>query len=179
MNNQDKNQEKNRGFTIVETLVAVAILMIAIAGPLTIAQKSLISAIYAKDQVTATFLAQDAIEYVKNMRDANVSRWAEWVDQEMAFNCGEDGTEPPCNVDTTALIYNVTSEYDLYLLDNRGYFPDSTQGGKKSIFSRQVYVTPDLSGNGYEAKVKVIVKWRNGKLQNAVTLEEQIFNVVL
>jgi hypothetical protein len=53
---------KKSGFTIVETLVAVAILMIAIAGPLTIVNKSLRAAMEAQDQVTAAYLAQDVIE---------------------------------------------------------------------------------------------------------------------
>ena len=81
------------------------------------------------------------MEYVKNMRDANIDTFAEWIN-EMVFQCGEHG---PCNVDTTTSTYNVTTEYDLYLLDNRGYFPDSTQGGKKSIFSREIYITPEMT----------------------------------
>jgi Tfp pilus assembly protein PilV len=61
--NKNKNQ---KGFTIVETLVAVTILMISIAGPLTVANKGLLAAINAKDQMIASYLAQDAMEYVKN-----------------------------------------------------------------------------------------------------------------
>ena len=60
------NHKKDKGFTIIETLVAITILMIAIAGPLTIAQKGFIASIYARDQVTASFLAQDMMEAIKN-----------------------------------------------------------------------------------------------------------------
>ena len=38
------------GFTLIETLVAISLLLIAVASPLTIAQKGLASAIYAKDR---------------------------------------------------------------------------------------------------------------------------------
>src|SRR3989344_8702148 len=66
-----------KGFTIIETLVAVAILMISIAGPLTIAHKGLLAAVYAHDNVTASYLAQDAMEYIKNVKDYNILRSTE------------------------------------------------------------------------------------------------------
>ena len=62
---------KNRGFTLVETLVAIAVLSLAITGPMVIAQKGIGSAIYARDEVTAFYLAQEAVEYIRNVRDTN------------------------------------------------------------------------------------------------------------
>jgi prepilin-type N-terminal cleavage/methylation domain-containing protein len=70
-----------RGFTLVETLVAVLLLTVAIAGPLTIISKSLITALVAKDQVTAFFLAQDAVEYVRFVRDTNKLQDSAWRDE--------------------------------------------------------------------------------------------------
>lgn len=62
-------QNHTVGFTLIEALVAISILMIAIASPMTLAQKGLSSASLSKDQMIAAFLAQDAIEAVKNIRD--------------------------------------------------------------------------------------------------------------
>src|SRR6185437_13507555 len=61
----------NKGFTLIETLVAVLLLSIAIVGPMTIAQKGLQTALISKDQATAFNLAQDAIEFVRFARDTN------------------------------------------------------------------------------------------------------------
>jgi prepilin-type N-terminal cleavage/methylation domain-containing protein len=66
INNLKKMQ---RGFTLIETLVAVLLLVIAIAGPLTVASRAFNSALVAKDQITAYYLAQDALEYVRFRRD--------------------------------------------------------------------------------------------------------------
>src|SRR3989344_3821699 len=61
---------KNSGFTLIETLIAVLLLATAIAGPLTIASKGLTSTMVAKDQFIAFYLAQDAIEQVRFLRDS-------------------------------------------------------------------------------------------------------------
>lgn len=58
-----------RGFTLVETMIAVTILALAIAGPLYTASRSVIAAQNASAQLTATYLAQEGIEYVRMMRD--------------------------------------------------------------------------------------------------------------
>lgn len=57
------------GFTMVETLVAISILLVVIIGPMTIAQKGIQNAYFARDQLTAVFLAQEAIEAVREKRD--------------------------------------------------------------------------------------------------------------
>jgi len=58
-----------RAFTLVETLVAITVLLLSIAAPLSIAANALFSAYYARDQITAYYLAAEAIEYIKNSRD--------------------------------------------------------------------------------------------------------------
>ena len=55
----------------METLIAVLVLSLAITGPLTIAQKGLQAALISKDQDTAFYLARDAVEYVRFVRDTN------------------------------------------------------------------------------------------------------------
>lgn len=59
----------NTGFTLVETLIAISILMLAIAGPLYTASRVLVAAEAARYQLTASQLAQEGIEYVRMMRD--------------------------------------------------------------------------------------------------------------
>jgi type II secretory pathway pseudopilin PulG len=69
--NNSFSKKKNcyAGFTLIETLIAISVLLLSITGPMEIASKSLFSAFYARDQITAYYLAQEAIEYIKNARD--------------------------------------------------------------------------------------------------------------
>ena len=58
-----------KGFTLIETLVAITILTLSIVGPLYTANRAIISAQLSRAQLTASYLAQEGIEYVRAMRD--------------------------------------------------------------------------------------------------------------
>ena len=67
-----QSSSRTFGFTLIETLVAISLLMTAIVAPMALAAQSLASAYYARDQITAYFLAQEAIEAVRSVRDGNI-----------------------------------------------------------------------------------------------------------
>jgi type II secretory pathway pseudopilin PulG len=60
------------GFTLVETLVAISIFTGAILSLLTFSGGSIGDTTYSKNKLVATFLAQEGLEYVKNLRDTYV-----------------------------------------------------------------------------------------------------------
>jgi prepilin-type N-terminal cleavage/methylation domain-containing protein len=63
---------KQKGFTLVETLVAVSIFSISILGLLAVLTQGISDTGYAKKKMMAGYLAQEGIEYVRNMRDTSV-----------------------------------------------------------------------------------------------------------
>ena len=67
------------GFTIIESLVAIAILVVAVMGTLSAVQTGLSSSTYSKDQITAFYLAQEAYEQVRNLRDGNELAGRGWL----------------------------------------------------------------------------------------------------
>ena len=73
-------KNKSRGLTLMETLVAIGILSVAISGPLMLSARGLIFAKYAKDQIIAFYLAQEAVEIVRNIRDGNLKAGGNWLD---------------------------------------------------------------------------------------------------
>jgi len=62
-------QNKNKGFTLIEVLVAIFVLITAVVVPLTIGSKAFAYSNFVRDQSTASYLAQEAMEYVRLLRD--------------------------------------------------------------------------------------------------------------
>ncbi|MDD5721147.1 MAG: hypothetical protein PHT16_01715 [Candidatus Pacebacteria bacterium] len=65
-------KSRNIGFTLVETLVSISIFTMSILGLMSILASGISDVNYAKQKMTAEYLAQEGIEYVRNMRDTDV-----------------------------------------------------------------------------------------------------------
>lgn len=61
--------KKQAGFSLVEMLVSVSILLLVITGPMTVASRTAKSATFATEQVQAFFLAQEGLELAQKLRD--------------------------------------------------------------------------------------------------------------
>ena len=191
MINRLKNILRGRaqsGFTLIETLVAVLILAIAIAGPLTIASKGLQAALVSKDQVTAFYLAQDAVEYVRYKRDtacltAGVSPCsnATWLGS--GVNSLSLCTGATCYIDSRAdTIVNVVppgcSSNLRYNANNYYFTYISGASVTCSPYNRTVRIQTPLDGNADEANLTVSVSWIDtaGVTHAPVTVTETLFN---
>jgi type II secretory pathway pseudopilin PulG len=178
-------KKQNKGFTLVEALVAISILMVAIVTPMTIAQNGLSSAMYSKDQMTASFLAQDAIEYIKNKRDEiGVQKdplagkaLGEWIGVSGYFaTCFQANG---CKIDT---VNNNVSAFNNEKLvvsrDVTGFLYYGYSAGDTSKFTRQIFIkSPAVDlGNQDEAVIRVIVSWQNGGNIETVEIKNFIYN---
>ena len=57
------------GFTIIEALVAIFILTISVSSMLGVTASSATSARYSNNEITANYLLQEAVDYIRNNRD--------------------------------------------------------------------------------------------------------------
>jgi len=178
-----------KGFTLLEALVAISILMVAVVAPITIAQKGLSSSIYSKNQMIASYLAQDAIEYIKNKRDQNVINdpAGDWLSG-LEFCLEPDY----CGIDTIGTDGNgfVQDNEEISLTKTRtdgfyGYIPTDSD---ETNFKRKIIIeVHDIDGSltdvltglplppkYNEALVTVEVRWGEG--DNFVTVKTLIYN---
>lgn len=180
-----------KGYSLVEVLVAVAILMLAIVGPLTIAAKSIQSTQYARQQVTAFFLAQEGITAVRVIRnDAALAYltpssptpnpWT-WMGGNMT-NCFDPWG---CNIDFSSatpinnVVSCVSSANCLLYMNTTGarkpLYKTSASGGTASPYTRTI----KLSQAGDEVSIESKVEWPSNLLggTQSVILQSSVFNV--
>lgn len=185
---------KERGFTLVETLVAISILVVAIVGPLTIAMRGLQSAFFAREQLTAVYLAQEGVEIIRMYRDqysmVNVGTGSDnWMSSParltslcaLATGCGVDinalanaGIRNCATTNACRLRYNATAINS----SSRGMY---THGGSAAYSPYTRVVTlQDVNGgsNSDEVIVTVKVSWNSGFFggTKTVTLQDRIFS---
>lgn len=137
------------GYSLIEVLIAIAVLLLSIVGPLTIAAKSLQTSFQARDQIVATYLAQEGIEgvialkqnsVIAGIQDGNLSALWDWAnaaslaDCRSADGCNFDVQYPISLSDTNftntitscsnradcRLYYDETAPVAKYSLDNSG-----------------------------------------------------------
>ena len=63
---------RGEGFTLLETIVALALIVGAMAGPFTLATRGIFAAKFSKSQLVALNLAQEGIELIRHARENNL-----------------------------------------------------------------------------------------------------------
>ncbi|MDP3958447.1 MAG: prepilin-type N-terminal cleavage/methylation domain-containing protein [bacterium] len=176
----------SRGFTLIETLVATFVLITAIVGPLSIVAKGFFFANYTRDQVTAFYLAQEAIEFIRSKRDNVTLAGSTWA----TFKANPGTSNPPgirdclvannpngCSIDAkwnTIAACGSTCEY--LRQDSAGLY--NYQDGNETPFRRTIkmYYEPSGDPNANELRIEVEMLWANGTLTKSFVLKESVFN---
>lgn len=98
LNSKRYTLNPSSGFSLLETLVAISILMMTIVGPLSLASKGIVFADYVKDEIAGFYLAQEAIEAIRNIRDSNIKNNSSWL-ASIKEKCMSDTGSIPCRID--------------------------------------------------------------------------------
>jgi Tfp pilus assembly protein PilV len=188
-----KNQNALRsGLTLVETLVAISILLMSVVGPIVIYARSISDARYAKDKMTAYYLAQEAIELVRFRVGSNLNSGYDWfgnasnpLDYDL-YDCN-DSSGPNTDVCTINSLNSKICKPDgtqpcdsnLYINSSGVYYNipfGVSPTDPISKFSRIVffnsYATANTQKNG--TVVSSTVSWKQSGTEKKVTLNEYI-----
>jgi type II secretory pathway pseudopilin PulG len=173
------------GFTLVETLVAILIFSISILSILSILASSIGDTTYAKDRIIAGYLAQEGIEYVRNIRDnyvlyPSIGGWsgsssfvAKMTPCTANNKCGFSATTPTTPTNSISFFNCTADSLHCALYLTNGVYNDSL-GSVNSGFTREVWMATTTNPN--EVKIFSEVDYHQGSGTANIIFSEDLFN---
>ncbi len=179
-----KQKNIKKGFTLVETLIAISIFSVSVIALMSFLSQNISNAGYAKRRMIATYLAQEGIESVRNMRDTYVfysgttsNDWNKFKAQLSPCNLGNEcGFNNAIYSDDPNYVFKCSSNPNSckLFLNNGNYNTNSI--GSDSGYSRTIRMDV-ISAD--EVRIYSAVSWTQvGGFPHSVTLTENLFNWV-
>lgn len=190
-----KNNSHQKGFTLLETLVAIFILTLSITGPVYIASVAFRNTIDSRDNISAQYIAEEVIEVIRNKRDkfaltkdAPSNTWIEDLGLTVSGGVGVECLNlTPGSIDNKCVMTKVAppggyvfAKCPSDICPNISFDPEKkvvygqSDGAALSKFTREFYLEKE-GDNG--VKVVVNIKWNDKGRDKVYTLTERLYNV--
>ncbi len=159
-------------------MVAISLLSIAIVAPMTLTAQSLESAYYARDQITAFYLAQEGIESVRSIRDGQILQIAQSTngssidlfgpipqnDTPFTIDTREPCTNSSCPAITTCDTGTCPPLQTDGTLYGYGFCSDSSCDTKFTRTIRAHFVNNGENNGQDELRITVTITWQEGAI---------------
>jgi len=168
-------KKKQKAFTLVEVLIAISILTIGILSGFILITKVLYNTAVIQDRLTASFLTQEGIELVRQVRDSNFlqimnGESVEWKDglADGSYTIeSKAGSEQPITLTSVDTGEGSNFRYN----DDTKIYNYTT--GEPTTFNREIKIT---TINDDEIRVESIMKWKTRTIDFNLTVEDHLFN---
>ncbi len=157
----EKLNKNNKGFTLLETIVAVGLIVVGLVAALVLITTSLFYVSNIQDRLAAANLTAEGIEVVRNIRDNN------WL-QNLVWNNGLADGDYQAAYDSMSLsLYSA----DPLLLDSNGVY--NYTSGETTSYVRKISI---LNLSNYEIRIVAAVTWQRRGITYSSSAEEHLFN---
>lgn len=206
LSGRQKNQSKfSAGFTLIETVVAFAVIMAALIGPVSLITKGIIDITFSRNRLIALNLAQEGIELVRLARDNNV--FCDYLDGgiEGSIDWNHDpgagfgnkldaqpteGTPDDREADAFDVIADTCGASTLISADFGNYISSNPQKlridasglyqysvGTETPFDRRISIDTRMVGGRPDImEVTSVVTWSERGRTRTVTLQDKLYN---
>lgn len=165
----------SKGFTFVETLAALFIIMVGISSLATLINQTLSYAKASSYNLVAAYLGKEGIEVVKNIRDSNFLKVHYETPPGAVWTDGLTGCAAPsgCQADYTSTVLTGYTGAKLKLPASEPRFYNYSTG-TDTLYSRRIIVDPIGAGPDY-LKVTVQVIWSEKGRDHTFVAQENLY----
>lgn len=157
----------SNGFTLVEVLAAMFIMVMGTLGVFGLITRTVAFNSSVNSQLVASYLAQEGLEIVRNMRDANFLKIHKGAGGE--WNDGLTACASGCGADYNDLTLG-NFQNTLLKLNNGFYTYDA---GTDTMFTRKIIID---SGTAELLKVSVDVSWQDKGNTRTIRGATELYN---
>ena len=155
-------KDSRSGFSLLEVLAAIGLVSIGLVAMLSLVIKTIATEPVLKNKIIATYLAQEGVEGVRNIRDSN------WL-KNLSWNNGLTSGEYRLKIDRGVILEKAT-DYNLYLQNDR-YVHINT--GASTPFSRTIILSEETN---YLIVQSVVIWQGKGGSERTVMVEDRLFD---
>jgi prepilin-type N-terminal cleavage/methylation domain-containing protein len=192
------SKQNKRGFTLIESMVAITIFTVSILSMMSLLAKGLSDTNFVKRKMVATYLAQEGIEYIRNM--VNTSTLYYNVDKSVGWNntwnnaslmtVAKCATANGCYFDPQGVSYTDPNypilsttftacsdsagkcgDHPIYFHPSTGKYDYISAGGQLSGFSRKIFLQ---YAGADELRFASAVYWTQGSGAYNIVLWENL-----
>ncbi len=174
---KEKKSNLSHGFTLVETLVAVAILATSITGLIAVTARGINDGVFVKNKLTASYLSQEGVELVRNMRDTSALQGDSWSlflanQQTGVGHCYSQTGTRACFIDGSS--GEIFADECIEGVCNALTYEESSgtygyTSFTESPFTRTIRIRPVNPTSPHEVEIISDVSWRQGTRTHVVS----------
>lgn len=161
-----KKEEKSAGFSLIELIVAVFVLIVGVLGVYSVQTRIIADTTLLTSKFTASYLVQEGIEIVRNIRDKNWVAGGDWKDNISPGSYQEDYSSQDLNDSYSGSFLKI---------DSSGFYGYSA--GTATKFKREISIAYafDVENNDI-IKIISTVRWQEHGRNYEVAAEENLYN---
>jgi len=156
-----KLNKNNKGFTLLETIVAVGLIVVGLVAALALITTSLFYVSNIQDRLAAANLIAEGIEVVRNIRDNN------WLQNKVWNNGLANGDYQVAYNSTTLFSFSGSP----LLLDSNGIY--NYTSGAATSYVRKISI---INLSNYEIRIISMVTWQRRGITYSSSAEDHLFN---